>query len=119
MYISQRVWVPAQADSALTLRLRTQDPERPIAGMNRSGIRRARLGGTANDCAKSPLRWETGESMTNLLTDLEEFVSSHRAHGRMIGDATKPAWNGYRLTVACLCGVVFQRGTIEMTASDN
>jgi hypothetical protein len=26
-----------------------------------------------------------------------------------IGDATEPAWNGYLLTVACPCGVVFQR----------
>ena len=23
--------------------------------------------------------------------------------------ATEPAWNGYRLTVACACGVVFER----------
>jgi hypothetical protein len=27
----------------------------------------------------------------------------------MIADATAPAWNGYRLTVACACGVVFER----------
>jgi hypothetical protein len=27
----------------------------------------------------------------------------------MTGDATPPAWNGYRLTVACPCGVVFER----------
>jgi hypothetical protein len=25
------------------------------------------------------------------------------------GDATEPASNGYRLTVACACGVVFER----------
>jgi hypothetical protein len=36
-----------------------------------------------------------------LLTELEEFVRDHRQHGRMTGDATQPASNGYRLTVAC------------------
>jgi len=44
-----------------------------------------------------------------LLTEFEEFVGDHRPHGRMTGDATAPAWNGYLLTVACLCGVVFER----------
>jgi len=47
-------------------------------------------------------------SMT-LLADLEVFVQDHRPHGQMTGDATEPAWNGYRLTVACACGVVFER----------
>ena len=45
----------------------------------------------------------------NLLTDLEEFVDDHRPHGPLTGDATEPAWNGYLLTVACPCGVVFER----------
>jgi hypothetical protein len=44
-----------------------------------------------------------------LLADLEEFVADHRPHGTMTGDATEPAWNGYLLTVACPCGVVFER----------
>ena len=44
-----------------------------------------------------------------ILADLEEFVSDHRPHGPMIGDATAPAWNGYLVTVACPCGVVFER----------
>jgi hypothetical protein len=26
----------------------------------------------------------------------------------MRADATPPAWNGYRLTVACPCGLVFE-----------
>jgi hypothetical protein len=43
------------------------------------------------------------------LDDLREFVDDHRRHGPMIADATAPAWNGYRLTVACPCGVVFER----------
>ena len=44
-----------------------------------------------------------------LLAELEEFVTDHRPHGTLTGDATAPAWNGYRLTVACPCGVVFER----------
>ena len=42
-----------------------------------------------------------------LLADLEDFVHDHRAHGPLTADATPPAWNGYLLTVACPCGVVF------------
>jgi len=43
----------------------------------------------------------------SLLADLEEFVTNHRPQGRLTADATEPAWNGYLLTVACSCGVVF------------
>ena len=44
-----------------------------------------------------------------LLADLEDFVSDHRPHGPLTADATEPVWNGYVLTVACPCGVVFER----------
>ena len=44
-----------------------------------------------------------------LLSDLEEFVKDHRPHRTMAGDATTPAWNGYLLSVACSCGIVFER----------
>jgi hypothetical protein len=44
-----------------------------------------------------------------VLADLEEVVADHRPHGALTGDATAPAWNGYLLTVACPCGVVFER----------
>jgi hypothetical protein len=44
-----------------------------------------------------------------MLADLQEFVEAHRPHGTLTGDATEPAWNGYLLTVACPCGVVFGR----------
>ena len=43
------------------------------------------------------------------LANLDDFVHDHRPHGAMTGDATEPAWNGYLLTVACACGVVFER----------
>ena len=45
----------------------------------------------------------------NLLADLEAFIRDHRPHGGLKGDATEPATNGYRLTVACACGVVFEK----------
>ncbi len=49
-----------------------------------------------------------------LLADLTDFLHSHRPHGALTADATEPAWNGYLLTVACSCGVVFGRGvTLE------
>ena len=51
-----------------------------------------------------------------LLADLEEFIADHRAHGRLTGDATAPAWNGNRLTVACPCGVVFERWVTPLDA---
>ena len=47
--------------------------------------------------------------MSLLCADLEDFLRDHRPHGRLIADATTPAWNGYVLTVAGSCGVVFAR----------
>ena len=52
-----------------------------------------------------------------LLADLEDFVHDHRPHGTLTGDATEPAWNGYRLTVACPCGVVFERWVTPQDAT--
>jgi hypothetical protein len=43
------------------------------------------------------------------LNDLPEFVHNHRSHDPLTADATEPSWNGYLLTVACPCGVVFER----------
>ena len=45
----------------------------------------------------------------SILHDLETFALNHRRHGTMTADATEPSWNGYLLTVACPCGVVFPR----------
>jgi hypothetical protein len=43
------------------------------------------------------------------LADLEGFLYDHRPHGSLTADAIEPVWNGYLLTVACPCGVVFER----------
>ena len=48
-------------------------------------------------------------STMTLLAELEDFVRDHRPHGTLTEDATEPAWNGYLFTVACPCGVVFER----------
>ena len=45
----------------------------------------------------------------NLADDLDHFLRVHRAHGRLtstVGDETP---NGYRLAIACPCGVAFER----------
>jgi hypothetical protein len=55
----------------------------------------------------------------NLLTDLEEFVRDHRRHGTLTADATIPAWNGYLLTVACPCGVTFERWVTPLDAESD
>jgi hypothetical protein len=55
----------------------------------------------------------------DLLADIEEFVCDRRPHGPLTADATEPAWNGYMLTVACPCGVVFERWiTPDQAAAD-
>jgi hypothetical protein len=55
----------------------------------------------------------------NVLADLEEFVTDHRAHGTMTGEATEPAWNGCLTTADCPCGVTFARWvTPEYAALD-
>ena len=52
----------------------------------------------------------------NLLAKFEDFLHDHRPHGALTADATEPAWNGYLLTVACPCGVVFERWIAQVDA---
>jgi hypothetical protein len=54
--------------------------------------------------------------VTPLLADLADFVHDHRPHSPLTADATETAWNGYLLTVACPCGVVFGRWVTPMDA---
>jgi hypothetical protein len=37
-------------------------------------------------------------------------------HGSLTADAAEPAWNGYLLTVACPCGVTFERWVTPLEA---
>jgi hypothetical protein len=51
--------------------------------------------------------------------DLDDFAAGHRAHGRFIADTGVLTPNGYRLRVACPCGVTFERWiTPEEAARD-
>jgi hypothetical protein len=47
--------------------------------------------------------------VTSFDADLAQFVQNHRSHGPLTADATEPAPNGYLLTVACPCGIVFEQ----------
>ena len=51
-----------------------------------------------------------------LRADLEIFLNDHHPHGPLTTAATEPAWNGYLLTVACPCGVVFERWVTSLDA---
>jgi hypothetical protein len=42
--------------------------------------------------------------------EIEVFIREHRDHGPLVGYATEPLPNGYQVTVACACRVVFIRG---------
>jgi hypothetical protein len=47
--------------------------------------------------------------VTVVLADLEDFVTRHRSHGRLSPAVGLPEPNGYRLELACSCGVTFSR----------
>ena len=57
-----------------------------------------------SETVEDPQTARRDAAAVNFLADLEEFVNDHRPHGPLTGDATKPAWNGYLLTVARPCG---------------
>jgi hypothetical protein len=52
----------------------------------------------------------------SLITELKDFVHDHSPHGTLTADATEPAWNGYLLTVASSCRVVFERWVTSLDA---
>jgi hypothetical protein len=45
----------------------------------------------------------------NLADDLDHFLAQHRAHGRLTPTVGEQTPNGYRLAIACPCGVTFER----------
>jgi len=55
----------------------------------------------------------------NITQDLEHFVEGHQSHGSLTSDTGALTPNAYRLTVACCCGVTFERWiTPEEAARD-
>ena len=55
----------------------------------------------------------------SVYADLEEFVHEHRPHGRLELAIGEPAPNGYRVTVACACGVAFKRNVLPQDAAED
>ena len=54
-----------------------------------------------------------------LYTDLDEFVQAHRPHGEPTWWTTAPTPNGYRVEVACPCGVTFERWVLPWDAAED
>lgn len=55
------------------------------------------------------------QEIQHLLTDLTTFVQDHQAHGKLTGGEPWPS--GYRVTVPCPYGVVFERWVSELDAA--
>ena len=54
-----------------------------------------------------------------ITADLDHFAAGHRPHGQLIAETGALTPNGYRLQVACPCGVTFERWiTPEEAARD-
>ncbi len=53
----------------------------------------------------------------DLAADLATFVQDHPAHGQFVGDASEPGPSGYRVTIACPCGVTFERWVTGLDAA--
>jgi len=54
-----------------------------------------------------------------VLADLQEFIGDHRPHGTMTVEATEPGPNGYLITIACPCGVLFGRWVTSLDAESD
>ena len=57
--------------------------------------------------------------MIPLFADLQEFIHDHHPHGTMTVEATEPGLNGYLITVACPCGVLFERWVTPLDAESD
>ena len=55
----------------------------------------------------------------NLAADLEKFFALHRAHGVLTPTVGELTPNGYRLELACSCGVTFERWVTAQDAVDD
>ena len=55
----------------------------------------------------------------SMYTDLEELVRAHRPHGGLTPRVGAVTPNGYRLTVACVCSVTFERWVLPQDAEED
>lgn len=54
-----------------------------------------------------------------LLADLEDFITRHRACHRFVSEVGRPTpARGTGLTVACRCGVTFERWVLPQDAAE-
>jgi hypothetical protein len=54
-----------------------------------------------------------------VIADLEELVTRHRPHGTLAANTGDLTTNGYRLEVACACGVTFERWITPREATED
>ena len=54
-----------------------------------------------------------------MLADLEEFIVDHRSHGTYGRGRHRARVEGYLLTVACPCGVTFERWVTPLHAAED
>jgi len=52
-------------------------------------------------------------------SDLEEFIHLHRPHGRMTPAVGELTPTGYRVELACPCGVTFERWVLPQDAVED
>jgi hypothetical protein len=55
----------------------------------------------------------------SLTAEVQAFVTDHRPHGTLTGDAGELTPNGYRLEIACPCGVTFERWITPREAAED
>jgi hypothetical protein len=55
----------------------------------------------------------------SVYADVEEFIHDHRPCGTLTATVTEPTPNGYGITIACSCGVVFERWVLTQDAAED
>src|SRR5262249_14727942 len=89
----------------LAAHLRRQMSHLPLDRLSGSSARRCRDADSPTPTAGGPRRRTEGATSRRSRRPSPSPAPARRRPG----DATEPASNGYRLTVACACGVVFER----------
>jgi hypothetical protein len=54
-----------------------------------------------------------------LADDLDHFLALHRPHGRVTPTVGEQTPNGYRLAIACICDVTFERWVTPQDALED
>ncbi len=54
----------------------------------------------------------------SIYKDIGDFVQIHRPHGELTWDAGDLTPHGYRVEIACRCGVTFERWVLPQDAAE-